>query len=338
MPLPGGRRPAPGLGHEREGAVPEDTGPADAGSIRPALGGPRIVAGVSTSPASRQALAWAAREAAVRRGTLHAVFAWQYPFELADGTFVPPMPSEQLEEWADRVVADEVAALGAAEVPVVCHARSGPAAAILMEASEGADLLVVGTSGHGRITGLLLGSVSQFLAVHAPCPVVIVHGPRHDGGDPAADPAARSAHLAAQAAAGVELGTLEEIGEEECLGLLAGKVVGRLVVVRQGQPLAFPMNYVLDGRTVAVRTDPGTKLDAATLGRVAFEVDDIDPVSHEGWSVLVQGVGRDVTDGVDEWSSRIRASGITPWVEGERRHWIAVAATTISGRRIRRPG
>jgi len=112
------------------------------------------------------------------------------------------MPSEQLEEWADKVVADEVAALGAAEVPVVCHARSGPAAAILMEASEGADLLVVGTSGHGRITGLLLGSVSQFLAVHAPCPVVIVHGPRHDGGDPAADPAARPAHLAARAAAG----------------------------------------------------------------------------------------------------------------------------------------
>jgi uncharacterized protein len=293
---------------------------------KPTESAPRIVVGVSSSPASRHALAWAAQEAAIRGDVLHAVFAWQYPFELADGTYVPPMPNAELEEWAVKVLDDEIAAVHpSAALTIVREARSGPPAAVLMDASDGASLLVVGSSGHGRITGLLLGSVSQFLAVHAPCPVVVVHAPHQDKQRPERP-----------AAAPAELGVLEEIAEQECLGLLAGASVGRLVVVRQGQPLAFPMNYVLDGRTVAVRTDPGTKLDAATLGRVAFEVDAIDAATHQGWSVLVQGVGRDVTDAVDAWSERIRDSGAEPWAEGEKQHWIAIAPTAITGRRIRR--
>jgi nucleotide-binding universal stress UspA family protein/nitroimidazol reductase NimA-like FMN-containing flavoprotein (pyridoxamine 5'-phosphate oxidase superfamily) len=301
---------------------------------------PRIVVGVSSSPASRHALAWAAREAATRGEVLHAVFAWQYPFELADGTYVPPMPNSELEEWAVTVLDDEIAAVHPpAGLTIVREARSGPAAAILMDAAEGASLLVVGSRGHGRITGLLLGSVSQFLAVHAPCPVVVVHDQREDEEElepQAAAPEPAGPVERGRMAATAELGVLEEIGEEECLGLLAGASVGRLVVVRQGQPLAFPMNYVLDGRTVAVRTDPGTKLDAATLGRVAFEVDAIDAVTHQGWSVLVQGVGRDVTDAVDAWSERVRESGVEPWAEGEKQHWIAIAPSAITGRRIRR--
>ncbi|HXX89993.1 MAG TPA: universal stress protein [Acidimicrobiales bacterium] len=290
--------------------------------------GSRVVVGVSTSESSQQALAWAAREAALRDATLHVVFAWQYPFEMADGTYVPPMPNDELEPWAEKVVDEALASLGdGAPRSVRRDVRSGPAAAVLMSAAQGADLLVVGTSGHGRVTGLLLGSVSQFLAVHAPCPVVIVHGPRRN---------VEAAPAAAPATAHPEIGVLEEIGEEECLGLLAGADVGRLVVVERGQPLVFPMNYVLDNRTIGVRTDPGTKLDAATLGRVAFEVDHIDPATHEGWSVLVQGVGQDVTEGLDAWSARVRASGIEPWAQGEKQHWIAVAPSSITGRRIRR--
>lgn len=291
----------------------------------------RIVVGVSTSPASRLALEWAAREATAHHGELHAVFAWQYPHELADGSYLPPLPGTELEGWARGVVDDEVAALHLdPDLGVVCEACNGSPAAVLMAASEGADLLVVGTSAHGRLTGLLLGSVSQFLTIHAPCPVVVVHGP-HPHRAPAPAPAEPAAHVEAT----TRLGVLEDIDEEECLGLLAGGSIGRLVVVRQGEPLAFPMNYVLDGQTVAVRTDPGTKLDAATLGRVAFEVDEIDPVTREGWSVLVRGVGRDITDGIDERSERIRESGVQPWAEGEKRHWIAISASQISGRRIR---
>ena len=312
---------------------------------------PRIVVGVSSSPASRRALAWAAEEARLRQAELHAVFAWQYPFELADGTYVPPMPNTELEEWAQQVVAEEVATAVPPGIEVRPDARCGSAAPVLLEASEGAALLVVGTSGHGRITGLLLGSTSQYLAVHAHCPVVVIHGPR-PGDDPSAvDTPATSASASApvasasgpadsgaKVAATAELGQLEEIGEEECLGLLAGSSIGRLVVVSGGQPLAFPVNYVLDGRTVAVRTDPGTKLDAAALAKVAFEVDRIDEDEHEGWSVLVQGVGRDVTEGIDAWSERVRDSGVTPWSTGDKRHWVAIAASSISGRRIRHRG
>jgi nucleotide-binding universal stress UspA family protein len=296
---------------------------------------PRIVVGVSSSDASRHVLAWAADEARVRRALLHAVFAWQYPFELADGTYVPPMPNDELETWAEKVVAQEVAALVPDDVEVRPEARCGSAATVLLEASDGADLLVVGTGGRGRITGLLLGSTSQFLAVHANCPVVVVHGPRR--GDEVANRSKPAVEARIAGTAG--LGELEEIGEEECLALLAGGAVGRLVVVTtEGQPLAFPVNYVLDGRTVAVRTDPGTKLDAAALGRVAFQLDDIDEDAREGWSVLVQGVGRDVTEGIDTWSTRVRDSGVAPWAAGDKSHWIAIAASSITGRRIRHGG
>ena len=67
-----------------------------------------------------------------------------------------------------------------------------------------------------------------------------------------------------------------------------------------------------------------------TLGPVAFEVDDIDRAAHQGWSVLVQGIGRDVTEGVDAWSQGLRTSGLEPWVEGDKGHWIAIASPTIT--------
>jgi nitroimidazol reductase NimA-like FMN-containing flavoprotein (pyridoxamine 5'-phosphate oxidase superfamily) len=133
-----------------------------------------------------------------------------------------------------------------------------------------------------------------------------------------------------------DAGRVEEFGEEECLALLARGSVGRIVFVDHGQPVALPVNYVLDGRTVAFRTDPGAKLDGATLGRVAFEVDEVDPDRREGWSVLVKGVGRDITAGIDEWSERVASYHLEPWAAGELRHWIAVANPSFSGRRIRK--
>jgi uncharacterized protein len=128
---------------------------------------------------------------------------------------------------------------------------------------------------------------------------------------------------------------LEEFSEEECLERLAGAQIGRVVVVHDGQPLAFPVNYVLDHRTVAFRTDPGTKLDAATLQKVAFQIDDVDFATLQGWSVLVQGVGQELTDDVDEWSERVTAHHLEPWAAGDKRHWVAIAVPRFSGRRIR---
>jgi uncharacterized protein len=128
---------------------------------------------------------------------------------------------------------------------------------------------------------------------------------------------------------------LEELAEEECLKLLESRKVGRIAVVKDGLPQIFPVNYVLDGRTVAFRTDPGTKLEAAAFGPVAFEIDDTNALYHEGWSVVVRGTGREVTDGWDEWSRRVTARHLEPWAAGAKEHWVAIAFPAISGRRIR---
>jgi nitroimidazol reductase NimA-like FMN-containing flavoprotein (pyridoxamine 5'-phosphate oxidase superfamily) len=129
---------------------------------------------------------------------------------------------------------------------------------------------------------------------------------------------------------------VEDLTEQESLDLLAQGSVGRVAFVDRGQPMAVPVNYILDGRTVAFRTDPGTSLDAATLGRLAFEIDGLDPVNRSGWTVLVTGIGRDITGGIDEWSEHVRSHHLEPWAAGERQHWIALAEPTFSGRRLRR--
>jgi len=129
--------------------------------------------------------------------------------------------------------------------------------------------------------------------------------------------------------------TLEEIPEEECLELLATQSVGRIAMVSNGRPLIFPVNYVLEGRTIAFRTDPGTKLDAATLGKVVFEIDSVDAEQSEGWSVMVQGIGREITDAWDSWSQRVTARHLEPWAAGAKEHWVAVATPVFSGRPIR---
>jgi uncharacterized protein len=128
---------------------------------------------------------------------------------------------------------------------------------------------------------------------------------------------------------------LEELAEEECLQLLASRSVGRIAVVRDGRPHIFPVNYVLEGRTVGFRTDPGTKLAGAVLGLVAFEIDDTDPLYHEGWSVVVEGVGREVTGGLDKISEQVTARHLEPWAAGAKEHWVAIFDPEISGRRIR---
>ena len=127
---------------------------------------------------------------------------------------------------------------------------------------------------------------------------------------------------------------LEVLGEPECLALLASRSFGRLAVVREGLPEIFPVNYVLSGRTVVIRTQAGLKLTHASLARVAFEVDDIDYRTRQGWTVEVRGLGEDVTDGGDEWSRAALAAPVDPWVPGPHEHTIAISHPTFTGRRL----
>jgi hypothetical protein len=130
---------------------------------------------------------------------------------------------------------------------------------------------------------------------------------------------------------------LEELGQEECFSLLASRQFGRLAVVRDGRPEIFPVNYLLSGRTVVIRTQQGVKLAHASLSRVAFEVDDIDPATRVGWTVEVKGVAEDITDGADPWSEQALQAPVDPWVPGPHDRTVAISQPTVSGRRLHRP-
>ena len=138
-----------------------------------------IVVGVDGSDGSERALAWAIDEARLRRDTVRAVTAWSVPVIVAGSGMAPVvLPDDEFQEGArstlDRTVDAAIAAAQGELPPIERVLARGPAATVLLEAAEGADLLVVGTRGRGGFTGLLLGSVSQQCAHHAQCPVVVV--------------------------------------------------------------------------------------------------------------------------------------------------------------------
>jgi hypothetical protein len=128
--------------------------------------------------------------------------------------------------------------------------------------------------------------------------------------------------------------SLEELSQSECLVLLAGQNFGRLAVINQGRPEIFPVNYLLQDKTVIIRTQEGLKLNLASLARVAFEVDNIDSQTREGWSVVVRGLAEDVSDGADPWSEAAIQAPVDPWVPGPHNHTLAIGHPTFSGRRL----
>lgn len=142
-----------------------------------------IVVGVDGSAGSAEALRFALTEARLRKASLKAVTAWTLTYVAAPVGMMAPIDDALIPELRDnaKAVLDKAveAALGdATDVPIETVVMEGSPAQVLVDAAQGADLLVVGTRGHGGFTGLLLGSVSQQAAHHAPCPIVIVPHPR----------------------------------------------------------------------------------------------------------------------------------------------------------------
>jgi nucleotide-binding universal stress UspA family protein len=139
---------------------------------------PRIVAGVDGSASSQAALSWAVRQAELTGATVEAVIAWHYPVLPVP---VGPAPAAVIdpadfEKTADKTVTEAIQAVAASggNVQVSAQVTEGNAAQVLIDAAADADLLVVGSRGHGGFTEALLGSVSQHCVHHAPCPVVIL--------------------------------------------------------------------------------------------------------------------------------------------------------------------
>jgi nucleotide-binding universal stress UspA family protein len=142
-----------------------------------------IVVGIDGSDQGREALRWALAEARLRKAKVRAVYAWRDPYVVTPG-FGPPEDFDfaALQGMAEKFLKETVAEVvgEGSDVAIEEVTTEGPAAEVLVDAAEGADLLVVGSRGHGGFAGVMLGSVSQQCAQHASCPVVIVRSPDAD--------------------------------------------------------------------------------------------------------------------------------------------------------------
>jgi hypothetical protein len=129
---------------------------------------------------------------------------------------------------------------------------------------------------------------------------------------------------------------LEVLPLAQCLALLRSRPLGRLAYLHAGAPTILPVNHLVDGAGVVLRTFSGGKLDAAIVGApVAFEVDDHDPVRGTGWSVVVRGRAVLVDDEariaryeqeLDSWAV-VGEAGVS---------WIRIVPDEVGGRRLRR--
>jgi nucleotide-binding universal stress UspA family protein len=140
----------------------------------------RIVVGVDGSENAKTALHWAIGQARRTDATIEAVTAWQDPAMsgfsygwspmLFDGDSIATLTEKTLDETVAEVTGQD----NDRPVPINTRVVQGHPVEVLLKAATGAQLLVLGTRGHGTFTGILLGSVSQHCVQHAPCPVVIV--------------------------------------------------------------------------------------------------------------------------------------------------------------------
>jgi nucleotide-binding universal stress UspA family protein len=135
----------------------------------------RIVVGVDGFESSKAALRWAIRQAKLTGAVVEAVIAWHVP---VGTSWVPTPDMPDYQDDAFTVLAEAIDEMCAIDpdvqvCPRVVEGRAGP---VLVDAADGAELLVVGSVGHGGLAGALLGSVGQYCAHNAACPVVIMRG------------------------------------------------------------------------------------------------------------------------------------------------------------------
>ena len=137
-----------------------------------------IVVGIDGSDGGRRALDWAAGEASTRGGAVQAVIAWTWD-GIESGPATPTNPADARARAAailDREVASVTARRGSS-FPLATDVVAGRPADVLAAASRTADLLVLGSHGHGRVRHTVLGSVSEECIRKAACPVVVIPVP-----------------------------------------------------------------------------------------------------------------------------------------------------------------
>ena len=145
----------------------------------PATNG-RIVVGIDGSDASKDALRWAYRQAAVTGSELVAVAVWSYvtmSYPAVSG-YVPTVGDLDLEADTKLMLEQTVKEVLDSSPGIRLVVTEGHPADVLVRFSEAADLVVLGSRGHGGFVGALIGSVSQHVVAHAECPVVVIRHPK----------------------------------------------------------------------------------------------------------------------------------------------------------------
>jgi len=126
----------------------------------------------------------------------------------------------------------------------------------------------------------------------------------------------------------------EPLTPAQCRGYLGTDGVGRFVFAGPRGPEAIPVNYAMLSGDIVVRTGDRTSLaGGAEQAQVSFEVDHLDEVMAEGWSVLARGEAH-VVSAADEQETA-GSLGIEPWAGGDRDTYIRITVTGMTGRRIR---
>lgn len=135
----------------------------------------KFVAGVDGSEGSRKALEWAVKQAALEGAKLTVVHVWHVPYA-ASGMGGIPFDIQMLADGARETLDAMLSEVDTSELvePVEGLLMEGAAAPAILAAAEDADMVIVGSRGRGGFMGLLLGSVSQQVASHSTCPVVII--------------------------------------------------------------------------------------------------------------------------------------------------------------------
>jgi nucleotide-binding universal stress UspA family protein len=141
----------------------------------------RIVVGVDGSESSKAALRWAIRQAKLTGASVDAVTAWRYPTGYGWAPVANGELSVDLGYEAKNILTEALGEVSGLEpdVPVQAEVVMGHPAEVLLRAAKGADLLVLGSRGHGGFTSALIGSVSMYCVTHAHCPVLVLRDGEH---------------------------------------------------------------------------------------------------------------------------------------------------------------
>jgi nitroimidazol reductase NimA-like FMN-containing flavoprotein (pyridoxamine 5'-phosphate oxidase superfamily) len=131
-----------------------------------------------------------------------------------------------------------------------------------------------------------------------------------------------------------ELTRVRHLSQAESLDLLRHRAyVGRLGFIAEGHPMILPVNYVASQDAIVFCTLPGTKLSAVGAGaEVVFEVGGNSPEYHAGWSVIVRGVARELTN--RRKLERLQRGPLRSWAVRATAHWVEISVDEISGRII----